>query len=92
MPVLLNGSGYCGAVRFTVDSNSDGPTKCTYRPCSICRKVGGYGGSVTLGGHSETLKIGQGKADIRVDRAVMDRDTLELEERAATSERGFCGK
>ena len=32
--------------------------------CSICRKVGGYGGSVNLGGHYDTLKI-EGKENIR---------------------------
>ena len=29
--------------------------------CSICRKVGGYGGSVNLGGIAETLKISKGE-------------------------------
>ena len=31
---------------------------------SICRKVGGVGGSVNLGGHSNTLKV-EGKENIR---------------------------
>ncbi|KAF7290201.1 GFA domain-containing protein [Mycena indigotica] len=88
MPVHLKGSCHCGAVRFAVDSSSAVPYQLCV--CSICRKVGGYGGSVNLGGHNATLQIEQGKEDIRVYRAVMDRDTPE--ERTATSERSFCGR
>ena len=32
--------------------------------CSICRKVGGSGGSINLGGHSDSLKV-EGKENIR---------------------------
>jgi len=52
-------------------------------------KSGGYGGSVNLGAHSETLKI-QGKENISIYKAVMDRDTKK--ESIAHSERNFCSK
>ncbi|KAG6835471.1 hypothetical protein H0H93_001188 [Arthromyces matolae] len=57
--------------------------------CSICRKVGGVGGSVNLGGHSETLKI-EGKEHLSVYKAVLERGTSK--EHIATSERNFCSK
>ncbi|KAG6806678.1 hypothetical protein H0H93_002619, partial [Arthromyces matolae] len=57
--------------------------------CSICRKVGGVGGSINLGGHSETLKI-EGKENISVYKAILERGTSK--EHIATSERNFCSK
>ncbi|KAG6827537.1 hypothetical protein H0H92_011416 [Tricholoma furcatifolium] len=88
MPVKLSGSCHCGAVRFTVESSTPVPYQLCL--CSICRKVGGTGGSINLGGHSNTLKISEGKEHIKVYKAVMNRDTPE--QCIATSERNFCGK
>ncbi|TFY54522.1 hypothetical protein EVG20_g9671 [Dentipellis fragilis] len=86
MPIELKGSCHCGAVRFSVQSSTPVPYQLCV--CSICRKVGGVGGSVNLGAHSKTLKIAQGKEHIKVYKAVMDRDTPK--EHAASSERNFC--
>ncbi|TRM66989.1 Mss4-like protein [Schizophyllum amplum] len=84
----LEGSCHCGTVRFTVNSSSPVPYQlCT---CSICRKCGGVGGSINLGGHADSLKILQGKEAISVYKAVMDRDTPK--EHIASSERNFCSK
>ncbi|KAG2749241.1 hypothetical protein P692DRAFT_20472202 [Suillus brevipes Sb2] len=88
MPVTLEGSCHCGTVRFTVESST--PVSYQLCVCSICRKVGGTGGSINLGAHSETLIITQGKEHIGVYKAVMDRDTPK--EHIATSERNFCTK
>ncbi|KAJ7174140.1 Mss4-like protein [Mycena crocata] len=88
MPVELKGSCHCGAVRFSLQSSTPVPYQLCV--CSICRKVGGVGGSVNLGGHFETLKIERGKEDISVYKAVMNRDTPE--EHIASSERHFCSK
>ncbi|KAJ7704787.1 Mss4-like protein [Mycena rosella] len=88
MPVELKGSCHCGAVRFRVQSSTAVPYQVCL--CSICRKVGGVGGSINLGGYSETLKIEQGKEYIKVYNAVLDRDTPE--ERIASSQRNFCSK
>ncbi|KAE9397796.1 hypothetical protein BT96DRAFT_921242 [Gymnopus androsaceus JB14] len=88
MPTELKGSCHCGAVRFTVQSSTPVPYQLCV--CSICRKVGGVGGSINLGGHSETLKILQGKEHISVYNAVMHRDTPD--EKRTSSERNFCSK
>ncbi|KAJ6614783.1 Mss4-like protein [Mycena sp. CBHHK59/15] len=88
MPVELKGSCHCGAVRFILQSSTPVPYQLCV--CSICRKVGGAGGSVNLGGHFDTLKIEQGKEHISVYKAVMNRDTSE--ECIASSERNFCSK
>ncbi|KAF9236955.1 hypothetical protein BU15DRAFT_27484, partial [Melanogaster broomeanus] len=63
-------SCHCGAVRFNVLSSTPLNVHMTYLPlqlctCSICRKVGGVGGSINLGAHSKTLEITQGKEHIR---------------------------
>ncbi|KAJ7206346.1 Mss4-like protein [Mycena pura] len=88
MPVELKGSCHCGAVRFRLQSSTPVPYQLCV--CSICRKVGGVGGSINLGGHYKTLKIEQGKESISVYKAVMNRDTPE--EHIASSERSFCSK
>ncbi|KAF8269295.1 Mss4-like protein [Lactarius quietus] len=89
MPVELKGSCHCGAVAFTVQSSTPVPYQLCL--CSICRKVGGTGGSVNLGAHAHTLQITKGKADISIYKAVLSgRGTPE--EKRATSERHFCSK
>ncbi|KAH7909577.1 Mss4-like protein [Hygrophoropsis aurantiaca] len=88
MPVKLEGSCHCGAVRFTMLSSTPVPYQLCV--CSICRKVGGVGGSINLGAHTNSLKILQGEEDIGVYKAVMNRDTPK--ESIASSERNFCKK
>ncbi|KAF7358576.1 hypothetical protein MSAN_01195900 [Mycena sanguinolenta] len=88
MPVELKGSCHCGAVRFSLQSSTAVPYQLCL--CSICRKVGGVGGSINLGGHFKTLEIEIGKEYISVYNAVMNRDTPE--EYIAESERSFCSK
>ncbi|KAG2359145.1 Mss4-like protein [Suillus spraguei] len=88
MPITLEGSCHCGTVRFTVESSTPVPYQLCV--CSICRKVGGVGGSINLGAHSKTLIVAQGKEHIGVYKAVMDRDTPK--EYIAISERNFCTK
>jgi hypothetical protein len=66
MPVELKGSCHCGAVAFTVQSSTPVPYQLCM--CSICRKVGGAGGSINLGAHAETLQITKGKGDISYER------------------------
>jgi len=85
--VELRGSCHCGAVQFTVMSSTPVPYQLCV--CSICRKVGGTGGSINLGGHNKTLKI-EGKENISIYKAVLDRGTSE--ENIASSERNFCKK
>ena len=55
MPVRLQGSCRCGAVRFSVESHTPYPYQLCY--CSICRKVGGSGYAVNIMGDHATLKV-----------------------------------
>jgi hypothetical protein len=55
MPVTLQGSCRCGAVRFSVESHTPHPYQLCY--CSICRKVGGSGYAINIMGDHATLKL-----------------------------------
>lgn len=61
----LEGSCQCGQVQFTVESKTPVPFQLC--ACSICRKVGGYSGSVNLGADYSTLNIKKGKDLIKYD-------------------------
>ncbi|EIW74558.1 hypothetical protein CONPUDRAFT_66965 [Coniophora puteana RWD-64-598 SS2] len=87
MPVTLHGSCHCGAVSFTVESNTPVPYQLCV--CSICRKVGGVGGSINLNAIEKTLKI-KGKENITKYTPVVNRGTKD--EYKASSERNFCKK
>src|SRR5690242_10180099 len=55
MPMKLQGSCRCGAIRFTLDSHTPAPYQLCY--CSICRKQQGGGGyAINLGSISATLE------------------------------------
>ena len=55
MPVTLQGSCRCGAVRFAVESHTPHPYQLCY--CSICRKVGGSGYAINIMGDHATLEV-----------------------------------
>lgn len=59
----LKGSCQCGNVEFTLQSSTPVPYQLC--ACSICRKVGGYSGSVNLGGIADTLKVVKGEGSIK---------------------------
>jgi hypothetical protein len=60
MPLTLEGSCRCGAVRFTVESHTPVPYQRCY--CSICRKTAGGGGyAINIMGDAATLRV-QGRA------------------------------
>lgn len=61
----LDGSCQCGGVEFTLQSQTPVPYQLC--ACSICRKVGGYSGSVNLGGIADSLKIHRGKGLIKYE-------------------------
>jgi len=53
MPMRLEGSCRCGAISFSVDSNTPYPYQRCY--CSICRKSAGSGGyAINIMGRAET--------------------------------------
>ena len=75
--MLLKGSCYCRAVRFSVESETPYPYLWCY--CSICRKTAGGGGyAINIMGQAETLKV---KGRTRIYKA-----------RPSWGERHFCGK
>jgi hypothetical protein len=56
MPMRLEGSCRCGAVRFSVDSHTPYPYQLCY--CSICRKTAGGGGfAINIMGIADTLDL-----------------------------------
>ena len=56
MPVMLEGSCRCGAVRFSAHSHTPVPYQLCY--CSICRKQQGGGGyAINLAADSRTMKV-----------------------------------
>ncbi len=61
----LDGSCQCGGVEFTLQSQTPVPYQLC--ACSICRKVGGYGGSVNLGGIADSLKVRKGQDLIKYE-------------------------
>ncbi len=83
----LKGSCHCGAVRFSLDSDSPYPYQRCY--CSICRKTQGGGGyAINLGGDARTLKI-LGQDDVSVYHAKLKRRG-EQRAHTSTAQRHFC--
>ena len=85
MPIAMEGSCRCGAVRFSVESHTPHPYQRCY--CTICRKTDGGGGyAINIMGDAETLAV--------VGREVIGLYRAEIEEdgRCVTSdgERSFC--
>lgn len=86
MPVRLDGSCRCGAVRFAVDSHTPHPYQLCY--CAICRKTAGGGGyAINIMGDAATLEV-RGEDAIGVYHAQI----READGRCETSqgERRFC--
>lgn len=82
----LEGSCHCGAVRFSVESQS--PYPYLHCHCSICRKTAGSGGyGINLGADARTLRV-QGRKHLSIYHAVM----REPGKRATRSQsaRHFC--
>ena len=86
MPVTLEGSCRCGAVRFSLESHTPQPYQRCY--CTICRKTAGGGGyAINLMGDFATLTV-KGREALGVYRA----EIADGEGRCRTSEgrRHFC--
>ena len=89
MPVPLEGSCRCGAVRFSCDSHTPSPYQRCY--CSICRKTAGGGGyAINLGADARTLKVQDPGRAIAVFRAEIRQDDGACE--LSTAERSFCAR
>lgn len=86
MPMRLEGSCRCGAVRFVVESHTPAPYQLCY--CSICRKQQGGGGyAVNLGADAHTLEI-EGDAYLGLFRAEIE--DAEGACKTSSGERRFC--
>ncbi|MBS8225861.1 GFA family protein [Vannielia litorea] len=83
MPMTLQGSCRCGAVRFSLQSHTPVPYQLCY--CTICRKTGGGGGyAINLGGLAATMEV---QGETAVYRAEVERNgACEV----STGERNFC--
>jgi hypothetical protein len=92
MPMQLEGSCRCGAVRFRLSSHTPQPYQLCY--CTICRKTAGGGGyAINLGGRAETLKVEGRHAPViyRADLAIAGQGgacTLQQ----SSAQRHFCGR
>jgi hypothetical protein len=72
MPMRLEGSCRCGAVRFAVDTHAPHPYQLCY--CSICRKTAGGGGfAINLSGDAATLEV-KGRRALGVYAAEIEHD------------------
>lgn len=89
MPLRLNGSCRCGAVRFSVDSHTPVPYQFCY--CSICRKQQGGGGyAINLGAVARTLVV-EGHEHLGLYRAeIRDEERPGCE--VSSGERRFCNR
>ncbi len=89
MPLRLNGSCRCGAVRFSVDSHTPVPYQLCY--CSICRKQQGGGGyAINLGAVARTLVV-EGDEHLGLYRAeIRDEERPSCE--VSSGERRFCNR
>lgn len=86
----LEGSCHCGAVRFSVETDTPLPYMRCY--CNICRKTAGGGGyAIQLGAHATSLVV-TGKEHISVYRARMDRPGDDAAPKISEAERSFCAK
>ena len=89
MPLPLEGSCRCGAVRFTCESHTPQPYQRCY--CSICRKTDGGGGyAINLGAQARTLKVEDPAKAIQIFRAEIHDDDGRCE--ISTGERSFCSQ
>ncbi len=87
MPVTLEGSCRCGAVRFSCSSHTPQPYQRCY--CSICRKTAGGGGyAINLAADTRGLQIADPKRVKRSYRAEIAQDDGSCE--LSTAERHFC--
>lgn len=84
----LEGSCHCGAVRFSLESQTPYPFMYCY--CSICRKTSGGGGYATnLMGWADPLEV-EGEDSLAVYQARMDRPGDDPDPEISPARRHFC--
>ena len=86
MPLKLEGSCRCGAIRFSADSHAPVPFMRCY--CSICRKTAGGGGyAINLHADKTTLKV---EGETAIFHAEIEDDEGAC--RVSSGERHFCAQ
>ena len=85
----LEGSCHCGAVTFSVASQTPYPFNKCY--CSKCRKTGGAGYTINIMGDATTLQI-EGKEHIGVYRSANNHRDAYDEDGLGFSQLNFCKK
>ena len=90
MPIRLDGSCRCGAVRFSVASHAPQPYQLCY--CSICRKTAGGGGyAINLCGVAATLDVTGGDEHAVWHAQIEEPDANGVcRLQASPAERHFC--
>ncbi|MBP0628685.1 MULTISPECIES: GFA family protein [unclassified Cupriavidus] len=84
----LEGSCHCGAVHFSLESDSPYPYMHCY--CSICRKTAGGGGyAINIGGDAATLHV-RGRKYLGIYHAVLREPGKRA--RRSPAQRHFCVK
>jgi hypothetical protein len=88
MPITLEGSCRCGAVRFSVASHTPYPYQLCY--CTICRKTAGGGGfAINIMGDARTMAV-TGRRPLRIYHAEISDEDGNCE--TSSGERHFCSK
>ena len=89
MPVALDGSCHCGAVRFACESHTPQPYQRCY--CAVCRKTAGGGGyAVNIMATNSSMRIEDPDGARRVYRATLaDGDGAPF---TSPAERSFCSR
>ncbi len=81
----LEGSCHCGAVRFSLDSQTPVPFMLCY--CTICRKTAGGGGyAINIMGLAEGMSV-EGTEHLKIYNARMEGQGASV----SPGERHFCG-
>jgi len=84
----LDGSCHCGAIHFSLESDS--PYPYMHCHCSICRKTAGSGGyAINLGGDAATLRV-RGRKHLSVYHALL-REPGQRTKRSPAA-RHFCSQ
>jgi hypothetical protein len=79
--MLLNGSCKCGAVAFTLQSDTPYPYLHCY--CTICRKIGAASHAINISGHAETLSLSGEDAIVTIHATI--------DGKVSNGGRRFCG-
>ena len=88
MPMTLEGSCRCGAVKFSCQSHTPQPYQRCY--CSICRKTAGGGGyAINLGADTAGMQVQDPRRAIRMFHAEIRQEDGACER--STAERHACG-